>query len=120
MKLRLHQGLQMHLDDHLRHAVADRGNSQRSCTSVGFRDLHKSNRRRKVAPRGHAIPDLVEVTLQVGLERLDRLSVHPGRAVVGLDLLICFPDNLLGNSVRLGFRHQFLPSLVDIGALHKL
>jgi hypothetical protein len=23
--MRLHQGLQMHLDDHLRHAVADRG-----------------------------------------------------------------------------------------------
>jgi hypothetical protein len=115
MKLRLHQWLQMFLDDHLRHAVADRGNSQRSCTSVGFRDLHEPHRRWKVAPRGHPIPNLVEVTLQVGLERLDRLSIHPGRAVVSLDLLIGFPDNLFGNSVRLCFRHRFLPSLVDFG-----
>src|SRR5262249_45241977 len=28
MEMRLHQRLQMHLDDHLRHAVADRGNAQ--------------------------------------------------------------------------------------------
>jgi hypothetical protein len=109
----LHQRLQMHLDDHLRHAVADRGNSQRPRTPARFRDLHKPHRRWEVASRGHPIPDLVEVTLQVRLERLDRLPVHPGRSVVRLDLLIRFPDDLFGNHVRLRFRHRFLPSLVD-------
>src|SRR3954471_15583019 len=103
----------MHLDDHLRHTIADRGYPQRPETPTGFRDLHEPYRRWKVASRGHAIPDLVEVPLQVRLERLDRLSVHSGRAVVRLDLQIRLPDHLFGNNVRLHLSHRFLPSLVD-------
>ena len=34
-----------------------------------FRNIDPPHRRRKVAPRGHAIPELVEVARKVGLER---------------------------------------------------
>src|SRR5262249_11597284 len=87
--------------------------SQQPPTSAGFRDLHDPYRWRKVAARGHSIPDLVEVVLQVLLERCERLPVHPGGAVVRLDLLVRFPNHLLGNHVRLRFWHRFLPLRVD-------
>src|SRR6516162_11551094 len=111
--MRLHQWLQMHLNDHLRHAVSDRGNAQRPQTSTGFRDLHDTHRRWKVAARRHPIPDLVEVVLQVLLERFDRLPVHSGGAAVRLDLLVRLPHYLLGNHIRLRFWHRFLPLRVD-------
>src|SRR3954452_13243224 len=113
MEARLDYRLQMHLDDHLRHPISDRGYPQRPQATRGLRDLDETHRRREVTPRGHPIPDLVEVTLQVRLERLDGLTVHPGSALVGPDLLVGLPDHLLGNSVRLGLSHRFLPSRVD-------
>src|SRR5262249_6459016 len=113
MEMRLHQWLQMHLDDHLRHAVSDRGNPQWSRAPASLRNLDETYRRRQVTPRGHPIPELVEVILQVGLERLDGLTVHPGSALVGLDLLVSLPDHLLGNRVRLGLSHRLLLLRVD-------
>src|SRR3954462_9562399 len=100
------QWLQMRLHDHLRHPIRDRGYPQRPQATTGLRYLDETHRRREVTPRGHPIPDLVEVILQVCLERLDGLTVHPGRALVGLDLLVGFPDYLFGNSVRLGLSHR--------------
>src|SRR5215468_8976655 len=102
MEARFDYWLQMHLDDHLRHPISDRGYPQRPQATTGLRNLDETHRRRKVTPRGHPIPDLVEVILQVGFESLDGLTVHPGSAVVGLDLLVGLPDHLFGNSVRLG------------------
>src|SRR6516164_7370119 len=89
------------------------------CATRGLRDLDETHRRREVTPRGHPIPDLVEVILQVGLERLDGLTVHPGGALVGLDPLVCLPDHLLGNRVRLGLSHRFLPSRVGRWSRHR-
>src|SRR3954447_16115072 len=86
---------------------------------TGLRDLDETHRRWEVSPRGHPIPDLVEVILQVRLEGLDGLTVHPGSALVGLDLLVGLPDHLFGNSVRLGFSHRFLPSRVDRWSQHQ-
>src|SRR3954468_24712100 len=68
METRLDQRLQMHLDDHLRHPISDRGNPQRPQAPGGLRDLDETHRRWEVTPRGHSIPDLVEVILQVRLE----------------------------------------------------
>src|SRR5688500_11692583 len=113
MEARLDYWLQMHLDDHLRHPISDRGNAQRPQATIGLQDLDETHRRREVAPRGHPVPDLVEVILQVGLESLDGLPVHPGSALVGLDLLVGLPDHLFGNRVRLGLSHRLLPLWVD-------
>ena len=43
-----------------------------------FGYLHSQHRRRKVTPRGHPIPDLVQIVLQILLKTLDAASVHPG------------------------------------------
>src|SRR5215468_1737889 len=46
--------------------------------------------RRKVGTRTHSIPDLVEISRQVGLELLERLTIHASRLSVGSDRLIRF------------------------------
>src|SRR6516165_6622587 len=113
METRLDYRLQMRLDDHLRHPISDRGYPQRPQATRGLRNLDETHRRREVTPRGHPIPDLVEVIRQVCLERLDGLTVHPGSALVGLDLLVSLPDHLFGNRVRLGLSHRLLLLRVD-------
>ena len=46
--------------------------------AVRLRYLHGQHRRRKVTARGHSIPDLVQIVLQIVLELLERAPVHPG------------------------------------------
>ena len=52
---------------------------------AALRYLHRHDRRRKVGPRRHPVPDLVIVVLQIRLEVLDRLTIHPGGTLVRLD-----------------------------------
>jgi hypothetical protein len=42
----------------------------------------------EVAARGHPVPDLVQVALEILLERLDRAPVHTRRPSIGLDVLV--------------------------------
>ncbi len=67
-------------------------------------DLDRPDRRWKVGPRAHPIPDLVEVVPQIGLELAQRLPIHPWGALVGLDLPPRLPDHRLGNRKRLVLR----------------
>ena len=76
--------------------------------AVRFRDLDRTHRRREVTTRGHPVPDLAQVALQILLERLDRHPVHPGCTPVRLDLLPCLPDSLLRNHERLARRLQLI------------
>ena len=69
MEPRFHLRLQDHLDDRLRHAVGDRRNAERSRAAVVLRYLDEPHGRRMIRARRHPIPDLVQVTLQVPLER---------------------------------------------------
>src|SRR5271157_5971981 len=62
------------LDHHLRHAIRYCGHTQDPLSSRLFRNGDGTHRRRKVAARAHSVPDLVEITLQVGFELLDRLT----------------------------------------------
>jgi hypothetical protein len=83
---RLHQWLQHHGHHRLCDSVRDRGHAEDpDPTSSRLVDLHHPHRRREVAARRQAIPQLVEVALQVHLELLDRLTVDARRALVGLD-----------------------------------
>jgi AcrR family transcriptional regulator len=61
-----------------------------------------ADRRREVRARGHPVPDLVKVVLQVLLERLDGHAVRPGRTAVRLHLLPGLPHQLLRYGKRLG------------------
>ena len=80
--MRVHQRLQDHLHDRLRHAVGDRRNAEGARAAVVLRYLDEPHRRREVGARRHPIPDLVEVVLQVRLERRQRLAIHARSATV--------------------------------------
>ena len=63
MEDRFQDGLQIPLNDFLGDSVGDRRYPQRPYFrfAVALWDVDPSNRWRKVAPRGHAVPELVEV-----------------------------------------------------------
>jgi hypothetical protein len=62
-------------------------------TAMSLGDLHRLHRGREVRARGHPVPDLVQVSLEILLELLDRHSVDARCPFVGLDLLVCLPDS---------------------------
>ena len=102
MEHRLHLRLQVQVRDRLSDPVRDCGHAEHSRPPpVLLRYLNRPHRRRDVAPRGHPIPDLVEVPPEVRLERLDRLLVNTRSSPVGLDPSPCLPDQPLGNHKRL-------------------
>ena len=99
--------------DRLSDPVRDRRDTEQTDpVAVRLGDLHCSDRRRKVGPRTHPIPDLVEVSLQIGLELVQGLPVHSRGTLVRLDLPPRLPDHQLGNHKRLAFRlcHVLLAS----------
>ena len=65
------------------------------------RYLNGSHRPREIAPRGHPIPQLVEVVHLVGCEIVDAHSVHARRSTVRSDLLPRLEDETLRNFKRL-------------------
>ncbi len=87
-------------------SVADAATFTVTNTALLLRYLDRPDRRRHVAPRGHPIPELVEVHRKVPLVRLDRLLVDPFRSPVGLDPSPCLPDQPLGNRKRLAIRFR--------------
>ena len=55
----------------LRHPVPDRGHPQHAgALAMRLLDLHRPHGRREIRPRRHPVPDLVQIVLQIGLERL--------------------------------------------------
>jgi len=102
---RFHVRLQIQSHSGLGNSVRNGGHAERSHALVPrFRYLHSTDRRREIAPRGHAIPELVEVPFQVLLELRDRLPVNTSGPFVGFDLLVCLPNNPLGNRKRLSLQ----------------
>ena len=95
MEQRLHIRLQIRPHNCLGDSVGDSGHPERPHALALLRYLDRTNRRREVRPRGHPIPELVEVPFQVPLELLDRLAVDARRSLIGLDFLVGLPDNLL-------------------------
>src|SRR5664279_4541047 len=95
MENRFRSWLQPQCDHRLSDSVRDGGNSKNPCpTAMRFRYLNSPHRGRKIRPRGHPIPDLVQIVLQIGLELLDGLTIHPGSTLVPLDALIRLPHQL--------------------------
>src|SRR5262245_5293158 len=110
MKHRLQDRLQVATDDFLGAAIGDSWNAQRPRPAPWSRNIAPAHRRREVAPRGHAIPELVEVARKVGLELRNRLSIYSSRSLIGLHTFEGFPDFPFGDPERLYLVHGLLPS----------
>jgi hypothetical protein len=61
-------GLQIPFDDFLCDSVADRWDTQRPGPSIALGKVNPPHWRRKVAPRGHPIPEPVEVVRKINLK----------------------------------------------------
>src|SRR5213595_1391940 len=68
---------------------------------MGLRYLDRPHRGRKVRPRAHPVPDLVQIVLQIGLELAQRHLVHSRGTLVRRHLPIRLPNCLFGDVVRL-------------------
>src|SRR5271170_743990 len=106
-------GLQIPFDDFLCDSVADRWDAQRPGPSIALGKVNPPHWRRKVAPRGHPIPEPVEVVRKISLKVRNRLSVYSSRSLVGLHLLEGFPDFPFGDVERLYLVHGLL--LLPVG-----
>ena len=113
VEMRFHLWFQNHLHDRLRHAIGNRRNAEWARAATVLRYLDEPHGRREVRARRHPIPDLVEVALQILLERRQGLAIHARSTSVRLHPLVGFPNELLRNVVRLCLRHRLLPLLVD-------
>ena len=113
MELRIHHRLQHHLHHGLCDAIGHSRNAQRARAAVVLRYFDEPHGRWKIRARRHPVPDLIEIALQVLLERRQRLAIHTRGSTVCLDPLIRVPHELLRNRVRLCLRHRLLPLRVD-------
>jgi hypothetical protein len=109
MENRFQSGLQIPFDDLLGDSVADRRNPQRPSPSIVLRNVDPPYRRRKIAPGGHPVPQLVEVVRKISLKVGNRLPINPSRSLVGLHLLESFPDFPFRNVERLCLVHRAPP-----------
>src|SRR5450759_1354627 len=66
---------------------------------------------RKVGPRAHAVPNLEQIVLQIGLEVVQGLAVHSRGTLVGRNPPVRLPHLLLGNIERLDLRRWHVSSL---------
>ena len=117
MEPRFEQRLKIPADNFLGDAVGDRRNSQWSRSAICFRNVHPTNRRRKVAPGGQPVPQLVEVISQIGLKFLYRLSIYASRSLVGLHFLEGLQTSRFEMSNGFALIMRLLPS--PVGRLPK-
>src|ERR1035441_3879012 len=78
---------------------------------MGLRYLDSTHRGRKVGPRAHAVPNLEQIVLQIGLELVQGLAVHSRGTLVGRNPSVRLPHLLLGNVERLDLRRWHVSSL---------
>ena len=92
MESRLGPRFQPPGDHRLGDPIGHGGHPQNSgALAMRFRYFHRAYRRREKASRGHPVPDLIEIALQILLEVLDGASVHARCPFIRLDSLPCLP-----------------------------
>src|SRR5262249_21189999 len=109
MENRFHQRLQVPFDHHLGDPVRDSRNAYLSVPALALRNLPPSHRRREVTPRGHPIPELVEVIGEIPLKLRNGLLIDSGGPLIGAHPLVGFPYLTLGNRKGLGVIHGAPP-----------
>jgi hypothetical protein len=116
MEAGFHCGLQDHLDYRLGDPIGYGRYAQVSCSPIAFRDRDSEYGWRKVRSRRHAVPDPIEIVLEILLERLNRLAVRSRSTTRSFDPQVGFPHQLLFDVKRLYRVHRLLPLLVDLRA----
>src|SRR6266496_424410 len=111
MKTGLHRRLKVQLRNHLGDAISHRGHPENPYSPVLLRYFNYFDRRREIAPRRHAIPDLVEIIFEILFKSRDRFIVDSRRTLVRFYSFVCIHYDMLGNLRRLCFVHRFLPRL---------
>jgi hypothetical protein len=113
MKYRCHFRLQIHLDHHLRHTIRYGRYTQPPGSPITLGNIYGANRRREITPRGHSIPDFIQIVFKINLKIFNRLPIDSHRTLVCLYPSKGFSNHMLGNNEWLCFSHRLLPSLVD-------
>src|SRR5262249_23174235 len=109
----LQPALQQHRRRSLRHPVRrGRHPEQAHTRPMIFRYLHAPHRPREIAPRGHPVPQLVEVVPPLLLEQANADRVHARRTFIGPDLLPRLIDEALADLKRLHLGLGSLPRLL--------
>ena len=109
--------LQQHRRRSLRHPVSRIGHAgQAHAFPMIFRYLHAPHRTREIAPRGHPVPQLVQVVPPPLLEQAGADRVHVRRPVVGPDLLPRLVNQALVDLKRLHLRLGPGPWLLPLRA----
>jgi hypothetical protein len=99
---RLQFFLQQHRRRSLRHPVSRIGHPEQAhAFPMILRYLHAPHRPREVTPRGHPVPQLVEIAPQLLGEQAGADRVHARRPVIGPDLLPRLNDEALADLKRL-------------------
>ena len=109
MEGRFHQRLQVQFGHRLSNPVGHSRNAQSPLASVFLRYRHRADWWRKVRSRRHAIPNLVEVVLQLLLEHLNGFGIDSCCSLIRFDPFVRLPHDLLGNTERLCLTHWLLP-----------
>src|SRR5271156_111949 len=109
MEHRVPSRLQIPADNLLRDSIRHRWYAQRPRPARRLRNVHPPHRLREIAPRGQAIPELVEIVREINLKVRDRLPVYSSRSLVGLHLLEGLPDFPLRDVKRLCLGHAAPP-----------
>jgi hypothetical protein len=112
VELRFHFSFQPGRDHGLRDSVRHGGNAEDpDSRAMRFRYFHRHYRRREVAARGHPVPDLIKIILQVRFKVLDRLPVRSRRPAVGFHLQPGIPYLLFRYLKRLACRYLLAHSI---------
>src|SRR5664279_1222928 len=121
MKDRLQLVFQQHHRRRLRHPV-DRVRHPKHTQSrpMILRYRHTTHRAREIAPRGHPVPQRVEVVLQLRLEPLDADRVDTRCTLVGSDLLPRLENEALVDLKRLHLQLGSGPRLLPCRVGHGL
>jgi hypothetical protein len=111
MEDRLQARFQPQCNHRLGDSVGHGGNPENPRpTAMRFRYLHRPHRRRKVAARGHPVPQPIQVVTQIGLDLLDGLPGHSGGTLVPFDALVRLPHQPLRYLKRFIFRTRLAHS----------
>ena len=109
MKVFFQFRLQYLFHHRLGYPILHRWYPQRTNAAVRLGNLNSSNRRRMITARRHAVPKLVQVVSNLGLERFYCLAVNPRPTLIGFHLLPGFPDLTFADGKRLRPVHQGPP-----------
>ena len=108
MEQRVEYRLNVQLCRHLSDSVFYRWDSQNSNSAVFLGDFYCHDRFRKIAPRAHSVPQLVQIVLQVSFVIFKPDSVYTWAAPIGLYLPVSEIHDSFVDMVLFAAFHSFL------------